>query len=182
MSVQFNIENYPERPSEYNDFLRLKDQYSKNSSLSPSIMQPPIDSLSSKITTLQSIRQQFEKYIENYNKTQSGSNNEKLEKNKILLEKAKLQLEVQKENMNNAVNRTTANKNNTGFFMFGPLSTLGMRLLQGFTILFGILSIYMIVNIIYTPKTTQITTTSQPVGIFQGVGGAFKKIIKQLKE
>jgi hypothetical protein len=179
MSVQFNIENYPERPSEYNDFFKAKDEYSKNSSLSPSVMQPSIDSLTNKINTLQNVRQQFEKYIENYNKEQTNTNNEKLETNKSILEKAKLQLEIQKENMNNAINRTKGNENNRGFFMFEPLSPLGTKLLQGMTILFGLLAIYMIMNIVYVPKTSQMTiSTSQPAGIFQGVGGAFKKLFK----
>ena len=176
MSLIFNIEGWPERPNEYNDFLRLKDQYAKNSSLSPSIMQVPIDNLSSKITALQAIREQFEKYIENYNKTQNESSNEKIENNKKLLEKAKLQLEVQKENMNNAVSRTSANENNTGFFMFGPLSSLGTKILQGMTLLFGLISIYIIIQMVYSPSNTP----SQPA-MFQGVGGAFKKIVKQLK-
>lgn len=180
MSVDFNIEDYPERPSEYNDFFRLKGQYANNPSLSPSVMQPPIDGLSTKISVQKSIQEMFEKYIERYNKEQKDTNNDKLETNKKVLEKAKLQLEVQKENMNNSVNRTNATANNTGFFMFGPLSPLGIKLLQGMTFLFGLLAIYMIVNMVYTPNTNQITT-SQPSGIFQGVGGALKKIFKQMK-
>lgn len=174
--VQFDIANYPERPSEYNNFFKAKEQYSNNKSLSPSVMQAPIDGLTNKINSLQSIRQQFEKFIESYNKEQTNTNNEKIEKNKSLLEKAKLQLEVQKENMNNTINRTKATTNNTGFFMFEPLSPLGIKLLQGMTILFGILAIYMIVQMVYTPRT--MNTTNGFTGTFQGVGGAFKKFFK----
>ena len=52
--VQFDISNYPEKPEEYDKFFKAKNDNEK---------QAAIDSLMNKINSLQSIRQQFEKFI-----------------------------------------------------------------------------------------------------------------------
>jgi hypothetical protein len=191
MSIQnkFDITKFPEIPQEKTDFDNAVSKYNNDISQKASIMQPPIDRLNNKVNQLKEIQTSYKDFIEKYNKENIESNQEKANNNNKLLTEAKNQLEVQKENLNNMVNRENAAETNVGFFMLKPLGPRTYRVLQILTILFGILTIYMFIKITFgtsylNPIDTKVRQTiTQTIGTNQASqsGGSLKKILNFFK-
>jgi hypothetical protein len=193
MSVSniFDITKYPEIPAEKNEFDNALSKYSTDISQKGSIMQPPIDRLNTKVSELKNIQTSYKNFIEKYNKQNIESNQEKSDTNSKLLSEAKNQLEIQKMNLNNMVNRENAADNNVGFFMFKPLGSTTYRVLQILTLLFGVVSIYIVIKMVF--GTTYINpidakvkqTIAQTVGLTPQttqIGGSIKKLLKLFRE
>ncbi len=184
----FDISKYPEMPSEFNEFQTATDMFAKDTSQKISILQSPINKLNTKINELNIIQNSYKNFIEKYNKEKISENKEKVESNNDVLNRAKIQLSVQKENLNNMMNRSTAAQTNVGFLMFKPLGPSTYRILQGLTILFGFLIIYMVVTIFYgsayvNPIDSKVRTTiTQVINPIPQTGGAFKKLLKLFKQ
>jgi hypothetical protein len=143
------------------------------------------------VSELKNIQTSYKNFIEKYNKQNIESNQEKSDTNSKLLSEAKNQLEIQKMNLNNMINRENAADNNVGFFMFKPLGSTTYRVLQILTLLFGVVSIYIVIKMVF--GTTYINpidakvkqTIAQTVGLTPQttqIGGSIKKLLKLFRE
>jgi cytochrome c556 len=185
-SIVFDISQYPEVPSELNQFNNAMNVFNTDVSKPASTLQAPIDSLNIKINNLKSIENSYKEFIERYNSDAIKNNEQEVSTKENILKNANMQLEVQKENLNNMTNRLSAAQTNVGFMMFKPLGPSTYRILQIVTILFGIAIIYMIVKISYGPtyanpidnKVRQ--TVAQVIAPTEQTGGGILKKVKPI--
>lgn len=182
-TIIFDISQYPEIPTELNDFNNTKNIFITDNSKPASILQEPIDRLNTKINELKNIENSYKEFIERYNSDTINNNEKEVSIKENLLKNANIQLEVQKENLNNMTNRLSAAQTNVGFMMFKPLGSTTYRILQILTIIFGIAIIYMIVKIFYGATYTNPIDNKMRQTVAQVIapteqtgGGIFKKI------
>ena len=75
-TIIFDISQYPEIPTELNDFNNTKNIFITDNSKPASILQEPIDRLNTKINELKNIENSYKEFIERYN-SDTINNNEK---------------------------------------------------------------------------------------------------------